>query len=170
MLQETPIIITFFPMFQGIGLVGHQHPVDQAHGDQFNVAFLSHSLHQFFESGVAQLLFVEARSLARYPLLQGCEQGHAAGLTLGPDDVLDDADDVGKLLPPGGRGSSIAALADGDWSRFRRGSRIHVHIVQDQSVHLVCQAAGGAPGNSDYYYLLPHSAEGVDDVDEVRIA
>ena len=57
-------------MFLGIGLVGHQHPVDQSHGDQLYVAFLSHSLHQFFESGVAQLLFIEARNSARYPLLQ----------------------------------------------------------------------------------------------------
>ena len=50
-----------------------------------------------------------------------------------------------------------------------RCQRVHVFVVEQQRVHLVGQAAGGAPGHADDHHLLAHGAQRIDHVQEVRV-
>ena len=106
--------------------------------------------------------------MAHQPLFQGGQQRHPAGLSFRPDQVFNGADYFRQLVAaravqPGW----AASIADRDG--LRRSLGVNVHVVEDQPVHLVGQAAGGAPGHADYEDPLPPGAKGVDDVDEVGV-
>ena len=140
--------------------------------------------HELFETGKSDFFLVEVGVPAQQPLLDGGQERGAPGLALGADNIFDSGDDRRQVLFAGG-----GALPDGTahtagrcrcrlrgdtgitgryWLGLDYG--VDVLIVEDKRVDRVGKPAGRGPGNADDNHPFAHGPQGVDHVDEIRVA